>query len=163
MNEPQSETGPRTSEIKPRLTPIDNGTVLDHLPVGSALKIIQLLGLDPTSGAVTVAINTESSKRGRKDLLFIENMELAGSDLEKIGLLASGATWNTIVNKIVAKKQVISLPETCHDIIKCPNPSCITNAEKIPTCFSISEDALSGTCYYCERTLEKKELLKCLK
>ena len=60
-----------------RLTPIKNGTALDHLPVGSALKILNILGLDRHDNAVTIAINTESQKKGRKDLVFIEGGALS--------------------------------------------------------------------------------------
>jgi aspartate carbamoyltransferase regulatory subunit len=157
-----SEQGPRKEDIKPRLVPIDNGTVLDHLPVGSAPKIVQLLGIDMASGAVTMAMNTESTKKGRKDLLFLENLELLPLDLEKIGLIAHGSTWNTIRDKTVVKKETIALPETAHGVIHCPNPSCITNAERIPTRFLIKENPLQGTCYYCERSITAQEMFKAI-
>jgi len=156
MNEPKSE-------IKPRLTPIDNGTVLDHLPVGAAPKIVQLLGIDVSSGAVTMAINTESKQRGRKDLLFLENIELGEIDLEKIGLVAQGSTWNTVRNRTVVKKEKILLPSMAHNVIKCPNPMCVTNAETIPTRFFIRENPLHATCFYCERTIGKEDIVKGLR
>lgn len=156
--------GPLEKGIKFRLTPIDNGTVLDHLPVGTAAKIVQLLGLDVTSGAVTMAINTES-KDGtkRKDLLFIENIELTQTDLEKIGLIAQGSTWNTIRNKSVERKQLIPLPEVVRNVLKCPNPVCISNAESIPSRFFVQKNPLQAVCYYCERTISKTDLLKAIK
>lgn len=155
---------PLEKGIKFRLTPIDNGTVLDHLPVGTAPRIVALLGLDMTSGTVTMAINTESKNATlRKDLLFIENRELSQSDLEKIGLVAHGATWNTIRHKQVTQKVIIPLPKHVQNVIKCPNPVCITNAESMNTRFRISEKPFEATCFYCERSLSKEDLLKNLK
>ena len=151
---------PREEPVKPRLMPIDNGTVLDHLPMGSALKIVQLLGLDVSTGAVTLAMNTESAKKGRKDLLFVENIELSQTDLDKIGLIAEGATWNTIRNKSVQKKQRIALPEQVQGVLKCPNPLCITNAEPVKTRFRIESNPLQAVCGYCERTVLENDLLK---
>ena len=156
---PETEKG-----IKFRLAPIANGTVLDHLPIGSAPKLIALLGLDVSSGAVTMAINTESRDgRERKDLLFIENMELAPVDLEKIGLIAHGATWNTIKNKQVVHKQKIPLPAQVKGVMHCQNPVCITNAEPIITRFLIQKNPLEAVCYYCERTISEKDLLPSLR
>ncbi|MBU0635668.1 aspartate carbamoyltransferase regulatory subunit [Candidatus Micrarchaeota archaeon] len=154
----------KEKEIKFRLTPIANGTVLDHLPVGSAPKLVNLLDLDVSSGAITIAINTESKDgRERKDLLFIENMELTPIDLEKIGLIAHGSTWNLIKNKQVVHKQKIPLPSQVKGVMHCQNPICITNAEPITTQFVILEKPLEAVCYYCERTISEKDLLSSLK
>ncbi len=156
--------GPLEKGIKFRLTPIDNGTVLDHLPVGSAPKIVQLLGLEVTSGAVTMAINTESrGGASRKDLLFIENLEMTKTDLEKIGLICHDCTWNTIQNKKVVRKEKIFLPSEVVNVLKCLSPACITNAEPIPTRFAIRHPPLSARCHYCERTVLEQDLLKSLK
>ncbi len=87
-----------------RLMPISNGTVLDHLPVGAALKIIEILGLDKPKDTVTVAINTESRRMGRKDLVFIEGKALSKEEIEKIALIAAGGTMNIIKNKEIKKK-----------------------------------------------------------
>lgn len=153
--------GPLEKGIKFRLSPIDNGTVLDHLPVGSAIKIISLLGLDITTGAATMAINTESKGGSlRKDLLFIENMELTEMDLQKIGLIAHGATWNTVKNKAVVEKKIIVLPKTVRGVLHCFNPNCITNAEPIMTRFEITERPLQATCHYCERSMDSNAISK---
>lgn len=146
-----------------RLTPISNGTVLDHLRVGSALKILEILKLN-TEYAITLAINTESAKLGRKDLLFIEDKELTSDEINKIALIASGATLNIIKDSNVASKQKIALPKQANDIIKCINPNCITNAESISTKFTISSNpVLKARCFYCEREMNESEIFNSIK
>ncbi|MBI2530550.1 MAG: aspartate carbamoyltransferase regulatory subunit [Candidatus Diapherotrites archaeon] len=145
-----------------RLTPISNGTVLDHLKVGSALKILELLKLGHQH-AITLAINTESGKLGRKDLVFIEGKELSGEEINKIALIARGATLNIIKNSNVANKNKIELPKSVNGTIKCINPNCITNAESIATKFSISDAPLRAKCRYCEREMDESEIFNSVK
>ncbi len=146
-----------------RLTPIKNGTVLDHLPVGSAQHIVSILSLDQSKGAVTIAINTESKRMNQKDLLFIENRELSPTEIEKIGLVANNATWNTIRDGKVVSKAVIPLPKKVEGILPCPNKKCISAVESIPSKFFIKSDPLSAACFYCERILGEKEIASQLK
>lgn len=146
-----------------RLTPIDHGTVLDHLPVGTARKILEILRLDHSQGAITLAVNTESKTRGRKDLLFIENRELTGLEVEKIGLIATGATWNTIRNKSVVEKRKIELPSAVEGILVCNNPACITNHESISTKFAVFPNPLKAKCFYCEKILNGADIVLAVK
>ena len=136
---------------------------MDHLPVGAALKIIEILGLDKPSDTVTVAINTESRKLGRKDLLFIEGKALSKEEIEKIALIAAGGTINIIKGKAIKKKEKISLPKQASGLIKCINPKCISNVESLPTKFSLSENPLKAKCYYCEKTISAGEIMQAIK
>ncbi len=145
-----------------RLTPISNGTVLDHLKVGSALKILELLKLGHKN-AITLAINTESGKMVRKDLVFIEGKELTPEEINKIALIARGATLNIIKESNVSSKSKIEIPEFVNGTIKCVNPNCITNAEIIATKFSISAPPLKAKCYYCEREMNESEIFNSVK
>ena len=145
-----------------RLTPISDGTVLDHLKVGSALKILELLKLE-NQHAITLAINTESGKLGRKDLVFIEGKELSAEEINKIALIARGATLNIIKNSNVSSKSRIELPKSVNGAIKCINPNCITNAESIATKFSISDAPLRAKCHYCEREMNESEIFNSVK
>lgn len=145
-----------------RLTPISNGTVLDHLKVGSALKILDLLKLGHQH-AITLAINTESGKMGRKDLLFIEGKELTPEEINKIALIARGATLNIIKDSNVASKNKIELPKFVNGTIKCVNPNCITNSEGIATKFSISASPPKAKCHYCEREMNESEIFNSVK
>ncbi|MBN2067252.1 MAG: aspartate carbamoyltransferase regulatory subunit [Candidatus Diapherotrites archaeon] len=145
-----------------RLTPISNGTVLDHLPVGTALRIIEILGLEKAEDAVTVAINTESKSLGRKDLMFIEGKALTKEEIDKIGLIAENGTMNIIEKKEVKKKEKISLPKQASGLIKCVNPKCITNIESLPTKFTLTQNPLKAKCQYCEKTISGEEIFKAI-
>lgn len=146
-----------------RLTPIKEGTVLDHLPAGTALKILEILQLSKPSKAVTIAINTESKRMGKKDLVFIEGRELKKNEIEKIGLLAKGATMNLIKASEVKSKTTIELPEKATGIIKCMNPKCISAIESLETKFSIMQNPLRAKCNYCEKTMNEKEIANAIK
>lgn len=146
-----------------RLTPLKNGTVLDHLPAGSALRIIEILGMGSSENAVTIAINTESESRGKKDLVFIEGKELSEEEIYKIGLIAAGATLNFIQDSEVKKKEKIEMPDHADGLIKCMNPKCITSIEGLPTKFSISRNPLKAKCKYCEKEMNEQEVFKAIK
>ena len=143
--------------IERKVKPIENGTVLDHLPAKSALQILKVLDLDYNS-PVEIIINVNSKANGKKDIIFIEDKDLTKKEVEKIGLLAQGSTWNTIKNQKVLKKEKITLPLTAENIINCPNQKCITNYENIPTKFSVLKDSVS--CEYCNKAISTKELSK---
>jgi aspartate carbamoyltransferase regulatory subunit len=143
-----------------RLNPISNGTVLDHLPIKTAPKIMQMLNLN-FDEAVMAAINIDSKKKGKKDLIFIEGKKLSTKEVAKIGLIAEGSTWNIVKGKGVVKKSTIKMPEDLIGIVICNNPNCITNKEIIETKFTITHN--KGKCYYCEREMEKEEIIKSLK
>ena len=147
-----------------RLTPISNGTVLDHLPVGTALKIINILGLQNYENAVAIAINTESEKgkEGKKDLLFIEGRELTKEEYEKIGLIAKGSTVNIIKDKEVKEKIKLKFPKKAESLFKCLNPKCITNYEGIKTKFSLKEEPMRAKCFYCEKTMNDQDLFNAI-
>jgi len=142
-----------------RLNPISNGTVLDHLPIKSAPKIIKLLKLD-FNQSVMAAINIDSKKNGKKDLIFIEGKALNEKEIQKLALLAEGSTWNIIKGRKVVSKKQIKMPKEAIGVIVCNNPKCITNAEAIETNFTIENN--KGKCYYCEREMNMEEIVKSL-
>jgi|SRR3989344_3301068 len=138
------------------ITPIKEGTAIDHLKPGTALKILEVLNLQDV--AVTAAMNVESRKMGRKDIIFIDGKKLNERELNKVALIGKGGTLNEIRNgKIVAKKQ-LAYPDRAEGIIKCINPKCITNTEPLPTKFSISGEPLSANCFYCQTRMKGNEI-----
>ena len=138
------------------ITPIKEGTAIDHLKPGTALKILEVLNLQDV--AVTAAMNVESRKMGRKDIIFIDGKKLNERELNKVALIGKGGTLNEIRNgKIVAKKQ-LAYPDRAEGIIKCINPKCITNTEPLPTKFSISGEPLSANCFYCQTRMKGTEI-----
>lgn len=145
-------------EKKIHLRPIAQGTAIDHLPRGTALTIVGILNLGKEP--MTAAVNVPSKKMGRKDLLFIENRFLDEKELNKISLLAKGATLNIIKGAKVIKKEKIDYPSgIVAGIIKCINPNCISILEQLESKFKIiSHKPLKARCYYCETTMDQKEI-----
>ncbi|HJK26844.1 MAG TPA: aspartate carbamoyltransferase regulatory subunit, partial [Methanocorpusculum sp.] len=88
------------------ISPIKNGTVIDHITPGEGLTVIRILGIqDGTNVTFTVATNVTSSRGGRKDMVKIENRELVKSEVDKIALIAPDAKISIIRDfKVVAKK-----------------------------------------------------------
>src|SRR3990167_9426318 len=112
---------------------IQNGTVIDHIPAGQALKIMHLLRLLKEKYRVTVGFNLSSQRLKLKDLIKIENHALTNKQANEITVFAPEATINIIKNFDVVEKIITRLPENIAGIFSCPNPLCITHGEPIET------------------------------
>jgi len=135
---------------------IKNGTVIDHITAGNAVKVLHILGIPHTSNSVvSVAINVKS-KTGKKDIVKIENRELDPHEVDKIALIAPKATINIIRDYEVAEKHRVNISDEVVGIVKCSNPTCISNSrEPVKSRFIvIKKDPLRIKCYYCEREPE---------
>ena len=114
-----------------RVTPIRNGTVIDHIPAGMALKVLKILGVhDAPSSTVTVAMHVPSRLMGWKDIVKVEDRELGAREIDKIALVAPSASVNVIRNYNVAEKHHVVLPDRAIGILKCANPICISNTRE---------------------------------
>lgn len=147
-----------------RVSKIKDGTVIDHITRGHALNVIKILGIDGRSGGViTIAMNVPSQKLGLKDIVKVEGRELKPEEVDKIALIAPHATINIIRNYRVVEKQRVKLPQVIHGIVKCINPTCISNSESEPvkSIFYVeSEEPLRLRCHYCGAIMEKEDVLK---
>jgi len=135
---------------------IKNGTVIDHITAGNAVKVLHILGIPRSSSSiVSVAMNVKS-KFGLKDIVKVENRELDPHEVDKIALIAPKATINFIRDYDVAKKHKVKLPEEIVGIVSCSNPTCVSNAkEPVKSRFRvIKKDPPKIKCYYCEREPE---------
>jgi aspartate carbamoyltransferase regulatory subunit len=135
---------------------IKNGTVIDHITAGNALKVLHILGIPKsTSSIVSVAINVKS-KIGQKDIVKVENREIDPQEVDKIALIAPKATINIIRNYEVTKKHKVELPDEIIGIVRCSNPTCVSNAnEPVKSRFKvIRKDSPKIKCYFCEREPE---------
>ena len=142
---------------------IRNGTVIDHISAGYALDVLKILGIDGREGhVVSVAMNVTSKKQPKKDIVKVENRELKQEEVDKIALIAPGATINIIRDYDVAEKTRVKLPETIKGIVHCANPSCVSNAgEPVVPRFQVEKsDPLRLRCFYCSRFMEKPDVLK---
>jgi aspartate carbamoyltransferase regulatory subunit len=136
---------------------IKDGTVIDHITAGNAVKVLHILGIPKSaSSIVSVAMNVKS-RFGKKDIVKVENRELDPNEVNKISLIAPKATINFIRDYEVVKKHRVKLPEEIIGIVSCANPTCVSNAkEPVKSRFKIiSKDPPKVKCYYCERELEE--------
>ncbi|MBS3748355.1 MAG: aspartate carbamoyltransferase regulatory subunit [Candidatus Thermoplasmatota archaeon] len=132
---------------------IKNGTVIDHITAGNAVKVLRILDIpQKQSFTVSVAINVKS-KLGKKDIVKVENREIAHTEVDKIALIAPKATINIIRDYKVAEKHKVELPDTLVGIAKCSNPTCISNGgEPVESRFIVlDKEKPRIQCYYCDR------------
>lgn len=141
-------------ELKVR--PIKDGTVIDHIAGGQALNVLKILGIAGTTDAtVSVLMNVDSAKLGKKDIVKVEDRELREDEVNKIALIAPGATINIVRDYAVIEKYEVDLPDFIVGVIKCQNPSCISNTrEPIKSKMLVKEkNPVLLRCFYCEQPI----------
>ena len=147
-----------------RIRKIRDETVIDHITAGYALSVLRILGITGREGfVVSIAMNVPSKKLGKKDIVKVEGRELKAEEVNKIALIAPRATINIIKDYAVVKKIRVNLPEEIEDIVKCRNPTCITNSprEPIKPKFKvISREPVKLRCMYCNTTIEIGDIIK---
>lgn len=139
-----------------RVKPINNGTVIDHIAGGQALNVLKILGISGTTGAtVSVVMNVESKKLGKKDIVKVEDRELREEELNRIALIAPAASINIIRNCKVIEKRPVDLPDEIVGVVRCQNPNCISNThEPIKSRMLVkTKNPVSLRCLYCEQPL----------
>jgi aspartate carbamoyltransferase regulatory subunit len=143
------------------VTKIEDGTVIDRIPPGKALRVLEVLGIDSNYPyTVALAIRVASKKRSLKDVVKIKGKILNEKEIQKLSFIASGACVNIIKNFEVEEKNNLEIPEHVEDFIKCLNPNCVSNTnEPINSSFEVvSKDSLILRCIYCDRIMEEKYL-----
>ena len=142
--------------------PIENGTVIDHLPTETGFKVLRALGgLDGYT--FILASDVDSKALGKKDLLKIQGKELEESEYNLISLFAPEATINIIENGKVVRKNKVTIPDKIEGILECNNPNCITKTESFyltPKFTVISKKPLKIRCQYCDSILDSEKALK---
>lgn len=143
---------------------IRDGTVIDHIPAGRALAVLKILGISGEEGLrVAVVMNVESRKLGRKDIVKIENRHLRPEEVNKIALIAPSATINIVKDYEVVEKKRVELPSLIENILRCPNPTCITRKPREPVkprFRVLSRSPLRLQCIYCGTILTEKEIVE---
>ena len=136
-----------------KVTPIKDGTVIDHITPGRALKVLHIFKIPESTVSVVSILMNVNGKKGKKDIVKIENRELDPKEVDKIALIAPKATINIIRDYEVVKKHTVQLPEEVIGLTKCSNPTCITNTrEPVESRFQvICKDPVRIRCYFCER------------
>lgn len=139
---------------------IQNGTVIDHIVSGQALRIIRLLRLLDKKLKVTVGLNLPSKRLKLKDLIKIENHIITREEANEITVFAPEATINLIRNFEVTDKITTKLPSHIVNVFSCPNPVCITSTETVESFFYIEEQGKKAKliCKYCEKTFDRNQV-----
>ncbi|MDO5341103.1 MAG: aspartate carbamoyltransferase regulatory subunit [Bacteroidia bacterium] len=143
---------------------IENGTVIDHIPANKVFEVIKILGLDNCDCPVYFGTNLESKKYGTKGIIKISNKFFKSEEINKIALVAPTASLIEIKDFEVINKHIVETPDHIEGIVKCFNPKCVTNAERVMTKFTVKKNEFGKIqlrCHYCEKftTEENMEFL----
>jgi len=139
---------------------IKNGTVIDHISAGQALRIVHLLSLQNTLHKITIGLHLPSKRLGVKDLIKIENRILTENEANEIVVFSPSATINVIEDFNVTKKFNTYLPSIMKKVFICPNGSCITQTEKVDSHFSIKlyGKQIKLTCFFCDKEFDRDQV-----
>ena len=140
-----------------RVSKIENGTVIDHVPGGQALNVLAIVGIDGSGGEqVSVGMNVPSDRLGRKDVVKIEDRELSPEEVDVLSLIAPRATINIVREYEVSEKLRVSRPERVVGVLSCSNANCITTEEEpVESSFEVLSDGVR--CGYCD-TIVRDEI-----
>lgn len=146
-------------KLKLKVSAIKEGTVIDHIPAKNLFKVISILGLDKIDNQITFGTNLESHKLGGKAIIKVSDVFFEDNEINKIALIAPHAKLNIIKDYEVVEKSIVVTPDTITEIVKCFNPKCITNNEKITTAFKvINEEPIALKCHYCEKITTSEQI-----
>jgi aspartate carbamoyltransferase regulatory subunit len=142
----------KKKKLKLKVSAIKEGTVIDHIPAQYLFKVISILGLDKIENQITFGTNLESEKLGSKAIIKVSDKFFENDEINKIALIAPHAKLNIIRDYEVVEKKVVAIPKEIVGIVKCFNPKCITNNEKITTRFQVVDTSpIALRCRYCEK------------
>ncbi len=129
---------------------IIDGIVIDHIPAGRGMELYGYLGLDKLSCEVALIKNAPSGKRGKKDILKIN--EVIDLNFDLLGYIDPHITVNIIRGGERVEKRHPDLPDEIRDVIRCKNPRCITSTEQeIQHIFKLTDrENRVYRCAYCD-------------
>ena len=115
------------------------------------------LGRRPSASRKSAA--KVSSKLGQKGIIKLSRVFFKDDEINKIALVAPCAKLNIIKDFDVVEKRVVEIPDEIFSIVKCVNPKCITNNEKVSTRFEvISKSEVKLKCHYCEKITDQDNI-----
>ena len=139
---------------------IKEGTVIDHVPASALFKVVSILNLDKLDTMISIGNSLESKKLGKKGIIKLSKVFFKDSDINKIALVAPCAKLNIIRDYEVVEKKVVEIPDEIVGIVKCVNPKCITNNEKVDTRFNVvSKSEVRLKCHYCEKITDQDNIV----
>ena len=139
---------------KLEVSAIEEGTVIDQIASKSTFKVANILNIQGIDQVVLVGVNLSSKKLGKKGIIKIGGKILTQEEVNKIALIAPDATVNIIEDSELVRKFKVALPDAIEGIVKCFNPNCVSNHQKIQSRFHvINKNPIKIRCHYCERLM----------
>ena len=126
---------------------IQNGIVIDHIKAGTAVGLMDLLGIAGNRTASVALI--------RKDIIKVEG-DASWLNLDVLAYLDPNISVTIIENGKAVRKEQPKPPKRLVNIVRCKNPRCISSIEE--ECDQIFEMSSNGKyrCIYCEQELQVK-------
>jgi len=138
---------------------IKEGTVIDHIPANALFKVVSILKLDTLDTMITIGNSLGSNKLGKKGIIKLSKVFFQDDEINKISLVAPCAKLNIIKEYDVVEKKVVDIPDEIIGLVKCVNPKCITNNEKVNTRFEVvSKSEVKLKCHYCEKITDQDNI-----
>jgi aspartate carbamoyltransferase regulatory subunit len=138
---------------------IKTGTVIDHIPAPALFKVVSILKLDTLDTMITIGNSLGSNKLGKKGIIKLSKVFFKDDEINKISLVAPCAKLNIIKEYDVVEKRVVEIPDEIIGLVKCVNPKCITNNEKVNTRFDVvSKSDVKLKCHYCEKITDQDNI-----
>ena len=141
---------------------IENGTVIDHIPVEKTYQVATLLRLAELTTPVTIGSNYASKKIGRKGIIKVEDKFFTDEEISRLSVVAPKVVLSIIRDYEVVQKKTVETPDELRGIARCNNPKCITNNEPVETIFhTVDKEAGTLKCHYCdkEQNISRVELV----
>jgi len=152
------------SDSKMLVRRIEEGTVIDHIPDWKADVVARVLRLDNLSrleaeASVAILQNVSSRLLGRKDVIKIDGWHVDEREADILCLIFPSITINYI-NDWKVSKYAPEVPDTIEGRVKCPEVTCITNAEREPVTprFATLKRDRTLQCLYCDTVIEFEEV-----
>lgn len=143
-----------------QVSAIENGTVIDHIPAKSVFQVAKILGIENSGEQILIGTNLESKKYGRKGIIKLANRFFEHDEINKIAIAAPSATLIVIRDYRIVEKTNVKIPDQVIRYVKCVNPNCITNHERITTKFTvIDKEEIRLQCHYCEKVTDKSNMV----
>lgn len=132
-----------------KVTSITNGVIIDHIPAGSAIKVLDYLHIDPSSTRLALIMNVPSNRMKLKDIIKIEGD--VSINLDVLALVARSCTIDVVHDGSIVSKKSPDLPHRVVDVLACANPRCVTTTERgIAQVFCLDEQSCEYRCQYCD-------------
>lgn len=137
---------------------IYQGTVIDHIPTGQGIKILDRLHLLNGEARITVGFNLPSKVCDLKDIIKVEGWMFTEQEANELALFAPSATINVIDDYRVLDKFTMTTPKTLRAAFACPNSNCITHNEQVDSYFYLHKKSndIQLKCHYCEKSFSKE-------